>query len=133
MSDENCFNFYKSIFPDFENDRDKWNTREFCNYAILNLDGKIVGCLTIVPNHILPGCDHIWLCGVDPKCRSKGYFKQLIIMFQNKCTDIVTVATYPKKWPTMFSWINKHGTFLRSDEDEKVVYTITKENLIMNN
>jgi GNAT superfamily N-acetyltransferase len=125
MSDKDCLEFYKKIFPNF--DENKWNERIFHSYAQMNGSGNIIGCISIIKDHEFPGIDHIWLCGVDPKYRGTGVFKRLIGMFAKHCTDEISVATYPDRWPVMYQWINKRGILVK--DGEKMLFVIKKNNL----
>ncbi len=127
MSDRDCFDFYKSIFPNF--DENKWNTYDFRSYAQVDGEGKIIGCLSVIKDHEFPGVDHIWLCGVNPKYRNQGIFKRLIGMFQRNCTNEISIATYPERWPIMYNWIKKRGELI-TEIKGKVLYVIPKDMII---
>jgi hypothetical protein len=92
---------------------------------------EVVAGLTIIKRK-LNGIelDHIWLCGVRKDMRGKGLFKLLIAEFKKDCTDPITVATYPKKWTEMYSWIqSKNGIKIKEESDGKCLFTIRKKDL----
>lgn len=127
MSDQSCFEFYQTIFPNF--DREKWDNYQFTSYASCNGECKIVGCLTIIPNYRFPNMDHIWLCGVNPTYRKSGIFKRLIGMYSKHCTEFISIATYAdNRWPVIREWIQKRGV-LKYTKDDKETYIIHKSML----
>lgn len=52
---------------------------------------------------------HIWLAGVLPDWRRKGFLEQLIDKLAESTVGRVTVCTSPTRFPNMWSFLTKRG------------------------
>lgn len=138
--DKDLLLFYQNhVFDSI--DLDKWHKYQPLHYYV-DKGGEIVAVLTIIKRipetiprsggheGVTVPIDHIWLCGVRDDQRGKGLFAGLIKHFKENCSDVISVATYPKKWVSMYAWIQKKGgKLIHECHDRKCVFTILKKDL----
>lgn len=73
---------------------------------------------------------NIWLTGVLPEFRREGVFRSLLNRFLdehlgNRDELIVSVSTYPKKFPSMWNWIQRNGGVVEEEcSDGKMICLI---------
>lgn len=93
--------------------------------ALFNRVDQIDSVKHDIPHHERKITRHIWLCGVLPEFRGKGFMKQLFYHClsgdQNFATsycsddrnyeksDIISVHTYPEYYKEMFKLLQKYG------------------------
>ncbi|ETO05848.1 hypothetical protein RFI_31546 [Reticulomyxa filosa] len=67
---------------------------------------------------------HIWQAGVIPEMQGKGHFTRLwnyVIEHIPHTIDTISISTYPEKFTTMWSWVQKSGfKVMEKFEDGKV-------------
>lgn len=52
---------------------------------------------------------HIWLAGVSPKSRKAGCLQKMADAIPSGGFDLISVSTYPARFPDMWNWLQKRG------------------------
>lgn len=81
-----------------------------------------------IAGYVKDGMPHVSLAGVTKGSRGTGLFSRLIRFFADKMdSTLFTICTYPKKFPIMAGWIERHrdpDTDLHIGGDGKLSATI---------
>lgn len=92
-----------------------------------------MGFAALVKDHTETSTWHIWLCGTLPQYRGKGVLTSLLMRFFHVHDDvnILTVCTYPKRFPAMYDWIKKRKSSESDLGDGKIKARLSKAAIVV--
>lgn len=86
------------------------------------LNNKLVGYLFCYEREPSSNSLHCWMAGVSEMYRRQGILKKLMLkltkILREKGFKIITINTWPEKFPAMYAYLTKHG-YEKYREEEK--------------
>jgi GNAT superfamily N-acetyltransferase len=121
---EDAIKLHDKVFNETEqslyNNKDEWLRRiNSGGYFVMVNEGESTKGFTVCDvTH--EGGFKIWLAGVDPEARGKGVwttmYKDVVAYAQGKGYEYILLNTFPKKFPMMFSFLQKVGAEIYKEE-----------------
>lgn len=97
--------------PSLYNNKDEWLKRiNTGGYFVVSKEGEVIDGFAVC-DLTSEGDFKIWLAGVDPKAQNKGVwsglFGDIVDHAQKKGYEYILINTFPKKFPAMYSFLQK--------------------------